>query len=58
VREEKIRNKQVRFRFCNTPNIKTFIIHRTVRYIGNIARASKDAYPKKFLGAWIKNLRK
>jgi hypothetical protein len=54
VREDRIKNKQVRFRFCNIPNIGAFIICRTASYIRKVARTSKDNYPKKFLGAWIK----
>jgi hypothetical protein len=49
VREEKIRNTQIGFRLCDTSNIKAFIIRRTARYIGKVAKASEDAYPKKTL---------
>jgi hypothetical protein len=55
VREDRIRNKPVRFKFCNIPKIEAFIIRRTARYIGKISRTSEDNFPKKFLGAWIKN---
>jgi hypothetical protein len=58
VQEDIIRNKQVRFKFCNIPNIEALIFYRTARYIGKITRTSKDNYPKKALGASIKNLRK
>lgn len=58
VREERIRNKQVRFKFCNIPNIKAFIICRTARYVGKITRSSEDNFPKRFLGAWIKKSKK
>jgi len=53
VREERIRNKQVRFKFCNIPNIKAFIICRTARYVGKITRSCEDNFRKRFLGAWM-----
>jgi hypothetical protein len=53
VHDEKIRNKQVRFRFCKAPKIETFILHRTAKYLGKVARSSERTFPKKFLGAWI-----
>jgi hypothetical protein len=58
VREERIRNKQVRFRFCNIPKIETFINKRTATYIGKIARSDNEELPKKFLGAWMHKPRK
>jgi hypothetical protein len=53
-----LRNKQVRFKFCNIPNIEAFIICRTARYVGKITRSSEDNIPKRFLGAWIKKSKK
>jgi hypothetical protein len=58
VREERIRNKQVRFRFCNIPKIETYIYRRTATYVGKVSRAPEDTLPKCFLGAWIKMPRK
>jgi hypothetical protein len=58
VREDKIRNKQVRFRFCNVPKVETFILCRTAKYLGKVTRSSERTYPKKFLGAWMNQPRK
>jgi hypothetical protein len=58
VQEDRIRNKQIRFKFCNIPSIEAFIIHRTARYVGKITRTSEDNFPKMFLGAWIKKPKK
>jgi hypothetical protein len=38
VQSERIRNKQIRFRFCNTPKLETYINRRTATYIGKVAR--------------------
>jgi len=38
VKEERITNEEVRNHFNNSPNIETFIIRRTNRYIGKIMR--------------------
>jgi hypothetical protein len=58
VRNERIRNKQVRFCFCNIPKIESFINKRTATYVGKVARSSDDELPKKFLGAWMHQPRK
>ncbi len=58
VKNERIRNKQVRFRFCNIQKIESYINKRTATYVGKIARASDDELPKKLLGAWMHQPRK
>jgi hypothetical protein len=58
VQDERIRNKQVRFRFCNIPKIETYINRCTATYIGKIARSNEEDLPKKFLGAWMYQPRK
>jgi hypothetical protein len=52
VREDRIRNKQVRFCFFNIPKIESFINKRTATYVGKIARS------KKLLRAWMNQPRK
>jgi hypothetical protein len=49
VHEDKIRNKQVRFRFCNAPKVETFILCRTAKYLGKVTRSSERTYPKNSL---------
>jgi hypothetical protein len=58
VHEDKIRNKQVRFRFCNVPKVETFIQCRIAKYLGKVARSNERSYPKKFLGAWMNQPKK
>jgi hypothetical protein len=58
VRDNRIRNKQVRFRFCNIPTIESFINKRTATYVGKIARSDANELPKKFLGAWMNQPKK
>jgi hypothetical protein len=58
VRDDRIRNKQVRFCFCNIPTIESFINKRTATYVGKIARSDASKLPKKFLGAWMNQPRK
>ena len=53
VKEERIMNEEVRYHFNNIPNIESFIIRRTHRYIGKIMRSEKNNIPWKPLGAWI-----
>ena len=53
VKEEKIMNEEVRRQFNNIPNIETYIIRRTSRYIGKVIRSEKNNIPWKLLGAWI-----
>ena len=40
------------------PNIETYIIKRTSRYIGKVIRSEKKNIPWKLLGAWIFTPRK
>jgi hypothetical protein len=58
VRSQRITNEQVRARFCNIPNIDAFITRRTARYLSKMVCSKEDSFPKKFLGAWIADLRK
>jgi hypothetical protein len=51
VRNARIRNKQVRFRFFNIPKLESFITKRTATYIGKVTRS--EELPKKILGAWM-----
>jgi hypothetical protein len=43
----------VRIRFCNVPKVETFILCRTAKYLGKVARSNERTYPKKILGAWM-----
>ena len=58
VRNERIRNKQVRFWFCNIPKIESYINKRTATYVGKIARSNDEELPKKILGAWMPQSKK
>jgi len=42
-----------RWWFNNIPNIETYIIRRTSRYIGKVIRSEKNNIPQKLLSAWI-----
>jgi len=53
VKEEKVMNKEVRWWFNNIPNIETYIIRRTSRYIRKVIRSEKNNIPWKLLSAWI-----
>ena len=59
VREQNIKNKEVRGLLWKIPNIYAFIYQRTATYIGKIIRESTStSYPKMFLAAWINNHKK
>ena len=58
VRQKHIKNKEVRGMLCNMPNVDAFITRRTATYIGKITRSDNDAFPKKFLAAWINKSKK
>ena len=58
VKEQHIKNKEVRGPLCKIPNIDAFIHWRTATYIGKVKRADKTTYPNKFLVAWINESRK
>jgi hypothetical protein len=58
VREDHIKNSEVRRRLYNIPNIDAFINRRTMKYIGKVSRRNDDNLPKKFLAAWINGKRK
>jgi hypothetical protein len=49
VCEDKVRNKQVRFRFCNIPKVETFILRKTAKYLDKVARSNEQTYPKNSL---------
>jgi hypothetical protein len=53
VREERITNEDVRARFCQIPDILTYITVRTWKYIGKTIRNKKQSIPQKMIGAWI-----
>jgi hypothetical protein len=57
VQSERIRNKQVRFHFCNKPKIEKYINRKTATYVGKIARSQDNELPKKFPRAWMENRR-
>ena len=52
MREDRITNEEVRWRFENIP-VDTFIVRRTSRFVGKVCRALYNSIPKKLLGAWI-----
>jgi hypothetical protein len=58
VKKERIRNKQVRHWFCNTPKIESFINKRTATYVRKVTRSNDEELPKKLLGAWMHQPRK
>jgi hypothetical protein len=58
VREDHIKNKEIRKLLFNIPNIDAYINKRTAAYIGKVTRSNNDSYPKKFLAAWINTKKK
>jgi hypothetical protein len=58
VREDHIKNSEVRRRLYNIPNIDAFINRRTAKYVDKVSRLNDDDLPKKFLAAWINGKRK
>jgi hypothetical protein len=58
VREDRNRNKQVRFHFYKIPKIESFINKRMATYVGKIARSNDEELTKKLLGAWLNQPRK
>jgi len=58
VRNERAKNKQARFCYCNIPKIKSFVNKRTATYVRKNVRSNDDELPKKFLGSWINQPRK
>jgi hypothetical protein len=56
--QEGTRSKQVRFRFCNTRKVETFIFHRTAKYLDKVARSNERTYTKKFLDAGMNKSQK
>ena len=58
VREQHIKNREVRGLLSNIPNIDAFIHRRTATYIGKIVRANETTYPKKLLSALINDSKK
>ena len=45
--------KEVQSRFLDIPNINTYIIRHTNKYIGKMIRANNDSLNKKLIGTWI-----
>ena len=58
VREQHIKNKEVRGLLCNIPDIDAFIHRRMATYIGKISRSDTNTFPKIFLAAWINESKK
>jgi hypothetical protein len=58
VREDRIRNKHVRFHLCNILKIESFINKRMATYIGKNARSNDEELTKRLLGAWMNQPRK
>ena len=58
VREQHIKNHEIRGILCNIPNVDAFINKRTATYIGKVSRSNPESYPIKFLTAWIHGKRK
>ena len=58
VREQHIKNQEIRGLLCNLPNVDAYIDKCTATYIGKVSRSNPDSYPLKFLTAWIHGKRK
>jgi hypothetical protein len=58
VKNERIKNVNVRRTFCNLPTVDYYIKRRVWNYIRKIVRTEQDHLPKKLLGAWIQCPRK
>ena len=52
VKEERIRNAEVRERFFNIPTIQNQIAKRQLTFIGKVVRNSDQQLPTKLLTAW------
>ena len=58
VKEERIRNAEVRERFFNIPNVKNQIAKRQLAFIGKVVRNSDLQLPTKLLTAWCNHKQK
>ncbi len=58
VKNERIKNVNIRRTFCNLPTVDYYIKRRVWNYIRKIVRTEQDHLPKKLLGAWIQCPRK
>ena len=58
VKEERIRNAEVRERFFNIPTIQNQIEKRQLAFIGKVVRNSDLQLPTKLLTAWCNHKRK
>ena len=52
VKEERIRNEEVRERLFKIPNIQNQIAKRQLTFIGKVVRNSDQQLPTKLLTAW------
>ena len=57
MKDQKITNEQIRSKFNNIPSIETFMIRRTLRYLGKIVQ-NDFSIPRQLLGAWVFGSRK
>ena len=53
MQEQQTTNKEVGSRFLDIPNINTYIIRCTSKYISKMIRANNDSLNKKLIGTWI-----
>jgi hypothetical protein len=58
VKEDHIKNKEVRKRLYSIPNIDVFINKRTSAYMGKVMRSNNNSYLRKFLAAQVNTKRK
>jgi hypothetical protein len=54
VKEQRITNAQTRKR-ANIPDILIFLMRRSLRWIGKLARMPMNRLPRQLLAAWVKN---
>ena len=57
MKDQRITNDDIRHKFRNIPPIETFLIRRTLRYLGKIVQ-NDNSIPRQLLGAWVLGPRK
>jgi hypothetical protein len=57
VKEQSITNAQTQIH-ANVPDILIFLMRRSLRWIGKLARMPMNRLPRQLLAAWVKNPRK
>ena len=58
VKDQKIRNIDIRKKFGKLQDIDYYVKKRAWTYIGKIVRQQEESLPKKLLGAWLECPRK